>query len=84
MHGTPPVYFEAAAVIVTLVLVGQVLELRARAQTGAAVRALLDLSPKTVRRKTADGTEDVPLEQVAVGDVLIVRPGRIASRPTAK
>ena len=73
--GTPPVYFEAAAVIVTLVLVGQLLELRARARTGSAIRALLDLSPKTVRRKTAGGTEDIPLEQVRVGDVLIVRPG---------
>jgi Cu+-exporting ATPase len=75
MHGAPPVYFEAAAVIVTLVLVGQILELRARSQTGSAIRALLDLSPKTVRRKTASGTEDVPLEQVKTGDVLIVRPG---------
>ena len=73
--GAPPVYFEAAAVIVTLVLVGQVLELRARARTGSAIRALLDLAPKPVRRKTATGTEDVPLEQVHVGDVLIVRPG---------
>ena len=74
-RGAPPVYFEAAAVIVTLVLVGQILELRARAQTGSAIRALLDLSPKTVRRKTATGTEDIPLERVHVGDVLIVRPG---------
>jgi Cu+-exporting ATPase len=74
-RGTPPVYFEAAAVIVTLVLVGQILELRARAQTGSAIRALLDLAPKTVRRKTTDGTEDIPLENVHVGDVLIVRPG---------
>jgi len=77
-HGAgaaPPVYFEASAVIVTLVLLGQVLELRARARTGAAVRALLDLSPKIVRRRTATGTEDVPLEDVHVGDVLIVRPG---------
>ncbi len=73
--GAPPVYFEAAAVIVTLVLVGQILELRARAQTGSAIRALLDLAPKTVRRKTESGTEDVPLDQVHVGDVLIVRPG---------
>lgn len=73
--GAPPVYFEAAAVIVTLVLLGQMLELRARARTGAAVRALLDLSPKTVRRRTATGTEDVPLKAVHVGDVLIVRPG---------
>ncbi len=74
-HGAPPVYFEAAAVIVTLVLVGQILELRARAQTGSAIRALLDLTPKTVRRKTDSGTEDIPLERVRVGDVMIVRPG---------
>jgi Cu+-exporting ATPase len=78
LHGTgsaPPVYFEAAAVIVTLVLLGQVLELRARAHTGAAVRALLDLAPKTVRRRTETGTEDVPLTEVHIGDVLVVRPG---------
>jgi len=74
-NAAPPVYFEASAVIVTLVLLGQVLELRARARTGAAVRALLDLSPKIVRRRAATGTEDVPLETVQVGDVLIVRPG---------
>jgi len=73
--GEAPVYFEAAATIVVLVLVGQVLELRARAHTGAAVRALLDLSPKTVRRKVGDGFEEVPLADVAVGDVLLVRPG---------
>ncbi len=73
--GAPPVYFEAAAVIVTLVLVGQMLELRARARTGQAVRALLDLSPKTVRRRIGDKTEDVPLDDVHVGDVLVVRPG---------
>ena len=75
MHGAPPVYFEAAAVIVTLVIVGQLMELRARARTGAAVRALLDLTPKTVRRRIAQGEEDVPLDAVKVGDVLIVRPG---------
>jgi len=75
MNGAPPVYFEAAAVIVTLVLMGQVLELRARAHTGAAVRALLDLSPKTARRRTAQGTQDVPLSEVQVGDELQVRPG---------
>jgi Cu+-exporting ATPase len=75
MSAAPPVYFEAAAVIVTLVLVGQMLELRARARTGAAVRALLDLSPKIVRRRVGNTTEDVPLEAVHVGDVLIVRPG---------
>jgi Cu+-exporting ATPase len=76
-HGMsgPPVYFEAASVIVTLVLLGQVLELRARGQTGAAIRALLDLSPKIVRRRTATGTEDVPLSDVRVGDVVVVRPG---------
>ncbi len=70
-----PVYFEAAAVIVVLVLLGQVLELRARARTGAAVRALLNLAPKQVRRRTAHGEEIIPLSAVAKGDVLIVRPG---------
>ncbi|MDE2500337.1 MAG: copper-translocating P-type ATPase, partial [Alphaproteobacteria bacterium] len=75
MGGLPPVYFEAAAVIVALVLMGQVLELRARANTGAAVRALLDLSPKTVRRRTANGNEEVPLSDIHVGDELVVRPG---------
>ncbi len=78
-HGTggaPPVYFEAASVIVTLVMLGQVLELRARARTGAAVRALLDLAPKTVRRRAANGEEDVALSDVRVDDVLIVRPGQ--------
>jgi Cu+-exporting ATPase len=74
--GSVAVYFEAAAVIVTLVLLGQVLELRARAQTGAAIRALLGLAPKTAHRLQADGhEEDVPLESVAVGDRLRVRPG---------
>jgi P-type Cu+ transporter len=74
--GAVPVYFEAAAVITVLVLVGQVLELRARDQTGAAIRALLDLTPKRARRIAADGTEDdVDLAQVAVGDRLRVRPG---------
>jgi Cu+-exporting ATPase len=69
-------YFEAAAVITTLVLVGQVLELRARSQTGAAIRALLGLAPKTARRLAADGSEkDVPLDQVHLGDRLRVRPG---------
>jgi Cu+-exporting ATPase len=76
MGGAVPVYFEAAAVITTLVLLGQVLELRARSATGRAIRALLGLAPKTARRLAADGSEeDVPLEQVAVGDVLRVRPG---------
>ena len=75
MNGTPPVYFEAAAAIVTLVLLGQVLELRARSRTGAAIRALLDLSPKTARI-LRDGTEqDVALDQVKLGDQLRVRPG---------
>jgi len=76
-HGNAvPVYFEAAAVITTLVLLGQVLELRARSQTGAAIRALLDLAPKTARRIRADGgEEDVPLAEVQVGDKLRVRPG---------
>ncbi len=70
------VYFEAAAVITVLVLLGQVLELRAREQTGGAIRALLDLAPKTARRIRDDGTdEDVALETVAVGDRLRVRPG---------
>jgi Cu+-exporting ATPase len=74
--GAPPVYYEAAAVIVTLVLLGQVLELRARRATSGAIRALLGLSPKTARRVSADGRElDVPLDQIALGDVLRVRPG---------
>jgi len=69
-------YFEAAAVITTLVLLGQVLELRARSQTGAAIRSLLGLAPKTARRIAASGAEeDVPLELVHVGDRLRVRPG---------
>ena len=70
------VYYEAAAVIVTLVLLGQVLELRARSRTGAAIRALLGLAPKTARRIEPDGAErDVPLDQVQPGDRLRVRPG---------
>ena len=70
------VYFEAAAVITTLVLLGQVLELRARSRTSGAIKALLGLAPKTARRVAADGSEeDVPLEQVRVGDLLRVRPG---------
>ncbi len=74
--GNVGVYFEAAAVIVTLVLLGQVLELRARSRTGAAIKALLGLTPKTARRVNADGTEnDVALETVKVGDSLRVRPG---------
>jgi Cu+-exporting ATPase len=77
MHtGQVGVYFEAAAVIVTLVLLGQVLELRARSQTGAAIRALLGLAPKTALRLRDDGgDEEVPLEHVKVGDRLRVRPG---------
>lgn len=74
--GSVAVYFEAAAVITVLVLLGQVLELRAREQTSDAIRALLDLSPKMARRIKADGTdEDVSLDQVVVGDRLRVRPG---------
>jgi Cu+-exporting ATPase len=75
-NGTVGVYFEAAAVIVTLVLLGQVMELRARSQTGAAIRALLGLAPKTARRLRNDGNdEDVPLDHVQVGDRVRVRPG---------
>ncbi len=75
-HGLVPTYFEAAAVIVALVLLGQVLELRARAKTGGAIRALLDLAPKTALRVLSDGkTETVPLETVKAGEVLRVRPG---------
>ncbi len=74
--GSVAVYFEAAAVITVLVLLGQVLELRARESTGGAIRALLDLAPKTARIIGADGTEhEVPLSDVAVGDRLRVRPG---------
>jgi P-type Cu+ transporter len=76
MSGYPALYFEAAAAITTLVLLGQVLELRARSRTSAALRALLDLSPKTARLLNADGTEkDIPLDQVKPGDHLRVRPG---------
>src|SRR5579862_929718 len=76
MGGYPDVYFEAAAAITTLVLLGQVMELRARSRTSAAIRALLDLSPKTARLLSANGSErDVPLEQVKPGDRLRVRPG---------
>ena len=74
--GRVSVYFEAAAVIVSLTLLGQLLELRARSQTSAAIRALLGLQPKTARRIAADGTEtDVPLTDVQIGDMLRVRPG---------
>jgi len=75
-EGTVGVYFEAAAVIVTLILLGQVLELRARGQTGAAIKALLGLAPKTARKINDDGTEeDIPLEHVKKNDRLRVRPG---------
>lgn len=76
MGGMVPVYFEAASVITVLVLLGQVLELRAREQTGGAIRALLDLAPKMARR-LKDGAEDeeIPVAQVQVGDRLRVRPG---------
>jgi len=74
--GTVAVYFEAAAVIVALVLLGQVLELRARSQTNAAIKLLLGLAPNSARRVAADGSEsDVPMQQVQPGDVLRVRPG---------
>lgn len=74
--GSVPVYFEAAAVIITLVFFGQVLELRARERTGSAIRALLDLAPKTARRIDATGNEaDIPLSDVKAGDRLRVRPG---------
>ncbi|MDM9646292.1 heavy metal translocating P-type ATPase [Rhizobium sp. S163] len=74
--GAVPVYFEAAAVIVALVFVGQVLELKARERTGSAIRALLDLAPKTARRIGRDGSEaDVPVDDIVVGDRLRVRPG---------
>ena len=76
MHGQPEVYFEAAAAIIALVLLGQVLELRARSRTSSAIRALLDLSPKLARIMLDDGSEyDVPLDQVKIGDKLRVRPG---------
>jgi len=73
--GEVGVYFEAAAVIVTLVLLGQVLELKARSKTGAAIKALLGLAPKTARRMRDGIEEDIPLEQVKIGDILRVRPG---------
>ncbi len=76
MHGMPPLYFEAAAVIVSLVLLGQVLELRARLRTNAAVKALLALAPTNAIRIAADGSEkEVPLDQVRIGDLLRVKPG---------
>jgi len=82
MGGRPHVYFEAAAAIVTLVLLGQVLELRARSQTSSAIRGLLDLSPKMARLMSENDSEDgyeierdIPLEEVKPGDRLRVRPG---------
>ena len=75
MHGAVAVYFEAAAVITVLVLLGQVLELKARERTSGAIRALLGLAPKTARRITDRGDEDVALELIGVGDRLRVRPG---------
>ncbi|MFN2477384.1 MAG: copper-translocating P-type ATPase [Chthoniobacterales bacterium] len=74
-HGTVGIYFEAAAMITVLVLLGQVLELRARSRTGAAIRALLDLAPKTARRVRDGRDEDVPVEHIEAGDLLRVRPG---------
>jgi Cu+-exporting ATPase len=75
MHGMVEVYFEAAAVITVLVLLGQVLELRARSRTSHAIRALLGLAPKTARRVGDHGDEDVAIADIAVGDLLRVRPG---------
>ena len=76
MHGEPPLYFEAAAVIVVLVLVGQILELRARERTSGALRALLNLAPKTALRLREDGTDEtVDVDQIRPGDRLRVRPG---------
>jgi Cu+-exporting ATPase len=75
MHGSVAVYFESAAVITVLVLLGQVLELRARQRTSGAIRALLGLAPKTARRITEHGDEDVAIDAIAAGDQLRVRPG---------
>jgi len=76
MHGAVPVYFEAAAVIVTLVLLGQVLELRARQKTSGAIRALLNLAPKQAHRVAAGGgEEDVALKLIVAGNRVRVRPG---------
>jgi Cu+-exporting ATPase len=74
-HGKVDIYFEAAAVIVVLVLLGQVLELRARSRTGSAIKALLNLAPPVARRVGKNGDEEIPLEHVHVGDLLRVRPG---------
>ncbi|MEM8569881.1 MAG: heavy metal translocating P-type ATPase [Pseudomonadota bacterium] len=75
MGGQPPVYFEAAAVILALVLIGQIMELAAREKTGDAIRALMNLAPKTARRVNGETEEDVTLEDVVAGDLLRVRPG---------
>src|SRR5260221_598403 len=75
MHGVVPTYFDTAVVITALVLLGQVLELRARHRTGAAIRQLLGLAPKTARIVREGGDRDVPLEHVQVGDLCRVRPG---------
>ncbi len=75
MHGAVAVYFEAAAVIIVLVLLGQVLELRARENTSGAIRALLGLAPTTARRISKDGDEDISIDAIAVGDLLRIRPG---------
>ncbi len=77
-HGAVPVYFEAAAVITVLVLLGQVLELRARSRTGLALKALLDQAPKTARRVRDGNEEEIPADDVKVGDILRVRPGEKA------
>ncbi len=74
-NGAVDVYFEAAAVITTLVLLGQVLELRARKATGGAIRGLMNLAPRTARRRVGNEEDDIPLESVAVGDILRVLPG---------
>ncbi|EMI21823.1 heavy metal translocating P-type ATPase [Rhodopirellula maiorica SM1] len=74
-NGVPPLYFEAAAVIITLVLLGQVLELRARQQTGGAIRELMQLAPETAHRLTDNGEEEVSLDSVHKGDRLRIRPG---------
>ncbi|MHB1083076.1 MAG: copper-transporting P-type ATPase, partial [Prosthecobacter sp.] len=75
LHGKVGIYFEAAAVIIVLVLLGQVLELRARSRTGSAIKALLNLAPPTARQVVAGGDKEVPLDQVKVGDLLRVVPG---------
>lgn len=74
-HGAVDLYFEAAAVIIVLVIVGQWLEAKARSRTGSAIRALLDLAPPTARRIVANGDEEIPLDEVREGDMLRVRPG---------